>query len=230
MEQLQRVQAEDSLARVVKRCQDQPARPLRLESMVTSGALEATFSSKAGDDLATIPESKTYMSLVAEKFYRRVMPAIGPRRDQLFANPKKNKGIAYKLFLFFTQVAPNSKPIARDAQNFVQVHTAVAKAVVTMEQFTYPEHGEIDWNECGTFSVEAQSQKLVHNGHGIKVDLPTVCQDAAEKWRLDKNWSEHIAQLRSTEDGENLSIAVLPLFGKLLPAPTWDRHELAASI
>mmetsp|Transcript_77481 Transcript_77481/g.199473 ORF Transcript_77481/g.199473 Transcript_77481/m.199473 type:complete len:204 (+) Transcript_77481:58-669(+) len=188
IEQLQRVQAEASLARVASAAKgDQPAMTLRLESMVTSGALEATSSSKAGDGVAAIPASKTYMSLVAEKFYRRVMPAIDPRCKHNFTNPKKNKGIAYKLFLFFTQVAPNSKPIARDAQNFVQVHTAVAKAVVTMEQFTYPEHGEIDWNECGTFSIEAQSQKLVHNGHGIKVDLPTVCQDAAEKWRLDKN-------------------------------------------
>mmetsp|Transcript_77484 Transcript_77484/g.199481 ORF Transcript_77484/g.199481 Transcript_77484/m.199481 type:complete len:220 (+) Transcript_77484:58-717(+) len=134
IEQLQRVQAEASLARVASAAKgDQPAMTLRLESMVTSGALEATSSSKAGDGVAAIPASKTYMSLVAEKFYRRVMPAIDPRCKHNFTNPKKNKGIAYKLFLFFTQVAPNSKPIARDAQNFMQVYTPVAKAVGTMQ-------------------------------------------------------------------------------------------------
>lgn len=230
---LAKVQSQASLARVVEKCKDCPDLTFRLESMVSSGALAKAASSKEAPKGSVIPATKTYLHMVAETFYKKVVTSMDDRASMLLQKGGSSKqtpdvkGLGWRLFQYFVQPPPQTKPLVRDMDNFIKIYKSIADQIGIMKQLVYPpaEDG-FNWGDHGIYAIDATAGNLLHKPSSVTVDLPGVCKENASDWALDCNWCMYTAVLQNMKAAGSHTIAVLPLFGNLVKPPSWDVDAL----
>ena len=150
----------------------------RLAGFADNRVQQAVAASAGAATAFSIPESKTYLSLVADNFYKQVLRGILPeeRLDKWIGGKRPARQFATQMFFFLTEADPKAKPIVRDGAVFTAVYRALVGQTEAANRIQWPARvsPEFPWAEQGVIKVAEAAEpggklSLVHQRSGVRI-------------------------------------------------------------